>query len=330
MRYLKPFILKRSDYEDVENQLQVIFRSEISHPLVAAFLLLYPYPVEQDGFVLHNVLNASDEHMSMRKARNIISEGIRIGKFHYKDGEFTGDFDSESSAAMRLLGGEKQGKEARWRLEPAGPIAEAIAWRGELAEAITQSLLMTLRQIERANEISRYEIDASGSIEAANESLQKSLEAVAVKKQMSAEQEKFLRETYTENMNLYIKNFTKERVVALREKIEELYAKGDRIEAIADILADEMGIERRRADFLASNESRLMAVHYRQSSVAELGLTRYRWDARMDAKTRPDHAALNGKILKYSEPPIADTERGLRANAGILWNCRCVDMTIIE
>jgi len=316
MRYLPPMRIGSKYWEPIKEQLDIIFAQEIVNPLIATFIMLYPFAAEKEIWNAENY----DE---------IIASAIRRGEVYFSGGKFKGKGNSKISKAFKELGARRE-RGGDWELEPSGLILEAIRWRRELNSAIAAALRGTLDSIETTASRSRYDVESGGAALAADKSLSESLRAISVDKQMTDEQRQTFRRDYTENMDLYIKGFMKERVIELRSKIEALSDEGYRAEKISEIIVDEIGISKNKAEFLASNETRLMAMAYRQRNLAELGFTRYKWDAIMDAKTRPDHAALEGGIYKYAEPPIADIRRGLRANPGILWNCRCRDLTIVE
>jgi SPP1 gp7 family putative phage head morphogenesis protein len=54
-----------------------------------------------------------------------------------------------------------------------------------------------------------------------------------------------------------------------------------------------------------------------------IGCEGYFWRSSEDADVRKEHRKLNGKFIKYSEPPIVDEASGRRAHAGQDINCRC-------
>lgn len=53
------------------------------------------------------------------------------------------------------------------------------------------------------------------------------------------------------------------------------------------------------------------------------GITHYRWITSRDERVRPDHAALEGKVFAYENPPIVDVATGRRHHPGQDFQCRC-------
>ena len=65
----------------------------------------------------------------------------------------------------------------------------------------------------------------------------------------------------------------------------------------------------------------------------ENGVSRYEWMAGMDARTREEHAILNGQIFYFDDPPVTVTKgkrAGERNHPGMDINCRCSMIPIIE
>lgn len=95
------------------------------------------------------------------------------------------------------------------------------------------------------------------------------------------------------------------------------------------------GKAKSKAELIARTETGKLNNACTMAGYREAGITRYRWLATPDERTRPSHAAMNGRICAVGEPDTwyEDTERGLERRArtqdmyhgdpGTDFQCRC-------
>lgn len=131
--------------------------------------------------------------------------------------------------------------------------------------------------------------------------------------------------SYTNNMQYYIKDFLEGRISLMREKIADLVLKGYRTDTIQKMLEKEFGIMGRKAAFLAQNETTIMLAEYKRVTYQEMGFDKFIWRTIMDGRERLEHAELDGKIFRYDDPPIIGIADGKKVTGlpGTIWNCRC-------
>jgi SPP1 gp7 family putative phage head morphogenesis protein len=78
------------------------------------------------------------------------------------------------------------------------------------------------------------------------------------------------------------------------------------------------------ARMIARTEVSRTASNLTEARAAVAGLPLYRWRATKDKKTRPNHAAMDGKICEWANPPeIDEGGRLMRFHPGCIWECRC-------
>lgn len=90
----------------------------------------------------------------------------------------------------------------------------------------------------------------------------------------------------------------------------------------------EIAAEIRRSGEVAQSRSILIArtevartsTTLTQARAESIGSEGYFWETAGDSTTRPSHRAMQGKFVKWSEPPTLD---GLKGHAGCTPNCRC-------
>ena len=140
----------------------------------------------------------------------------------------------------------------------------------------------------------------------------------------------YIAQNYNENLKLYIKKFAEEETQTLRELVRERVLKGYRAESFKKDIQERYGVSERKADFLASQETKLITSSYNIAKAQDAGLKRYVWTTSKDIHVRHDHKILDGKIIDIDNPPVVDLKTGRRAHAGTDFGCRCYKRFIIE
>ena len=88
-------------------------------------------------------------------------------------------------------------------------------------------------------------------------------------------------------------------------------------------------ITKGRAKLIARTEVARATTALTQVRALSVGSVEYIWRSAHDARVRPDHEKLNGRVFRWDSPPIADSHSGVRAHAGAIYNCRCYPEPII-
>lgn len=133
---------------------------------------------------------------------------------------------------------------------------------------------------------------------------------------------------YTNNLNLYIKNFSIDNTRNLRDELTNLVlGEGLRAKYIIKILQKNYKITKNKAKFLAYQETSLLISQYRQQRYTEIGLNEYEWSTSKDRRVREEHKKLDGKIFNWDNPPVID---GRAVNPGEDFGCRCVAKPVIR
>lgn len=101
---------------------------------------------------------------------------------------------------------------------------------------------------------------------------------------------------------------------------------GTRHEALSDYIASRGGVAQSRAELIARTETARQTTILTQTRAVSIGSDGYIWRTADDGRVRPSHAAMDGKFVKWSDPPVLD---GLRGHAGALPNCRCYPEPIV-
>ena len=128
-----------------------------------------------------------------------------------------------------------------------------------------------------------------------------------------------------------IGSIPREAAEKVAEWTQKGLAEGTRPQAIADRIMSEIGgVTRSRAVLIARTESGRVATTLTQARSLYVGADSYKWTSAGDSDVRPDHRKLDGKIFRWSEPPVADRRSGMRYHPGCGPNCRCVAVPLIQ
>lgn len=98
---------------------------------------------------------------------------------------------------------------------------------------------------------------------------------------------------------------------------------GETADSIVDQIQALTGTTRNRAKLIARDQTAKTNAAINQTRQESLGVTEYVWQTAEDNRVRPTHAAHNGKIFRWDDPP-KDT-----GHPGNDVNCRCVARAII-
>lgn len=101
-----------------------------------------------------------------------------------------------------------------------------------------------------------------------------------------------------------------------------------RAEELAKELAATGQVTRSRAALIARTETARASSGLTQARAMHIGADSYIWRTAGDADVRKEHRKHNGKVFKWSDPPIAGTN-GMRYHAGAGPNCRCYPEPVV-
>jgi len=97
---------------------------------------------------------------------------------------------------------------------------------------------------------------------------------------------------------------------------------GERAKAVAKEILRTGKVTESRAMLIARTEVGRTATELTHARAKHIGSEAYIWRTAGDADVRDLHKKLDGKVIRWDDPPIAG-EAGERAHAGSIYNCRC-------
>ena len=117
-----------------------------------------------------------------------------------------------------------------------------------------------------------------------------------------------------------IKSIPLEAAQKVHEKVINNLTQGKRYTEFVEDIQSVGGITLSRATLIARTESGRASSTLVQAQAEDIGSEGYIWRTSGDLIVRKSHKEMNGKFVKWTEPPTLDKMIG---HAGCLPNCRC-------
>lgn len=296
-----------------------------------------------NAFLWNNVYKTMFDILKQKIAfnsNNPIVDGIKSGRIKYYDGYFVSErkFTAKQIQAFNELGAQYSKSKKGYKLEKDKmplEIQQAIAdfkifekrkyeLINEYLKELQENINYVIDDMIFDNEVMQISNDLDGQFK-------QSMKAIAViPPDLDKNTRLHIAEQFTNNLNFFIKKFETEKIPKMRQQLQDIVFDGYRNDKIEQMLVKEYGVDKRKAEFLAFNETNILVAKYRAYCFTKEGVTRYKWVTRGDSKVRPLHQELNGKICFYNDPPIIDERTGQRGNPGEVYNCRCFDRPVVE
>lgn len=321
MRHLGVQHLKPYDYADMEDQVLTAIWKIVFQEVVRAIRKVDPATAK-----VIQIQNAP---------QSALEKALQEGRIQYLSGVFSGDFNAQIAVDIRRLGGRFDKRMHVYFIDvkvvPSWVKAAAENFRSK-AKALHEEIKRILGDTESMLEqiVGEQSINAEKTVEHVQDGFRTAADAISVSPVITPESKAQLAKEYSDNMKLYIRDFSKSAIHSLRDVVEDNAMKGYRFDRLIDVIKQRYGVTRSKAEFLARQETALFMAKYREMRFKEGGVERYRWSTAHDEKVRNSHKDLDGRTFFYDQPPITDKHTGARNNPGQDFNCRCVDIPILE
>jgi SPP1 gp7 family putative phage head morphogenesis protein len=132
-----------------------------------------------------------------------------------------------------------------------------------------------------------------------------------------------------ENANL-IRSVSFEQLERMRKIVSEHHATGEAHLSLRNKLMDTFGLSRSRASLIARDQTLKLNADITRARQQEVGVTEYTWVTANDERVRDAHADLDGKVIRWDDPPVVDPRTGRREHAGRDFQCRCVAVPVVD
>lgn len=276
---------------------------------------------------------ALKEPKAVNSINNPIIEALQAGNIYYIDGGFKAKnkFTNLQSLTLEKWGAKWDNLRKMYRIDK-DKIPENV--RVALAQNQIQNQ-MKINQIQDfLNDIQTnlshiidnmvFDSEVVTILDDAGNEVKKNVKNInVITPELTETQKQEISKTYTENMQFYVKGWTEERIIKMREKVQEAVLNGYRPDTVQKMLETEYGIGAKKAKFLAQNETCIMLASYKKATYTEMGFDKFIWRTITDGKERPLHKELNGTTWRYDDPPVIDERTGEKGLPGQTYNCRC-------
>lgn len=306
----------------------------------------HPIPVVRLDSDVETMLKAIEDFPRVERSNastSALEDALREGRVWYADGAFGGTFNASISHELRRLGATRDPHHRMFLLDASSlpfrlrGIVDNSAARSEGIHKAVSSTLSAMEAnvavakigLDLGNRVSRILDDLNAQFVRTMQEPVKGLDFITVSPEIQPAVRKRITENLTENLDLYIKDFAEEKIPELRHMVEANLQAGGRIDRLSKMIEAQYGVTKRKAKFLASQETSLLTAKFREERAVAAGSASYVWHTRRDNKVRHDHEELEGKTFLWSDPPIVDRARNRRAHPGEDWGCRCSARPII-
>ena len=267
--------------------------------------------------------NARDERHSA------VWDALASGVIWYAHGVFSGVFSAAISRELRALGARRLVNGFSLAQEELPMVLRGVvAMSMQRSTQLHEAILSTLDRIEENLPLAPAHLDLTVEVDKITSDLQEQLvESVSAEEGLPAPSPvppgmpETLEEKITVGADRAIRNFSLEATQELRAKVKANLSGGGRTDRLAKIIETEFGVAKRRARFIADQETSLLVSKFREERYKDLGSTEYVWDTSHDEKVRSDHRDLDGKTFSWGNPPITDRSTGARNHPGEDYNC---------
>jgi len=271
----------------------------------------------------------------------IIREALYSGKIYYRDGNIfprAGDkFGLKISKAIKiLLKGKYNPKKKSYKIDLRKINATLRADIATIYDKIKDKVdrIQAVLQTKETEEVPTFNTEkVNKAFDDFYDDLQKKT-SQSLKldiNQYSEENKERIREEFIETNRYYVVKFDNSRLPKIRENLTKLILEENMsIDEFYKYIKYEFGLSKRRCQFIARQETRLIKAEFVQKKATENGMDEYIWETAHDERVRSWHRHLDGKKFRFSDPPIIDPRTKRRGNPAQFYNCRCVPKIIVS
>lgn len=316
MKLLNPIREKLEDYDSIEEALIRLMEKEIYIPLL-------------------HLLGSSSK--ALKNSKDDLIESIQSGRLVYSKGRFSGRLNSTLTRELRGIGAEWQRVHGCYSLPYSKlpvEIRQAISMSEQRFNERTEKISKQLKDILPEQIAEKLNLDKlfDTTLFRVEKEFQKSIKGIVISPEITPTTRRRISQEYTKNMQIYIKDWIEKETVELRQRVEERALKGDRYDGLSKEIQASYGVSRKKARFLARQETSLFMTKLKQDRYQAAGVDDYIWKCvpgTPNHPVRPAHKILDGKTFSWSNPPIVNNN-GDRKNPGQDFGCRCYARPIVR
>lgn len=333
-RVLAPILHRDSYTRLVEEEVLAYFEETIFSPLFRLLRDNHVPVFSKDQSIKFDEIGRANAQTSA------LVVALNSGRVQYANGVFSGKFSSEISWELLRIGAKFSPTSKTFSISAyqiPDDLKSALSSALSRTKALHEQVIGILGAASANLPTAPLGLNFTKAVDTIVFDLHKQLiqtvsgiEEISIAADVTPAMRTALTEKLTENTALGIKNFAAKRIPDLRRRVEQNVFLGMRSDRLAKIIEAEFGFTRRKALFLADQETGLLVSKYREERYAALGVQEYIWSTSHDERVRPDHRVLDGKRFSYASPPVTNRATGARNNPGCDWRCRCTPRPILS
>lgn len=280
----------------------------------------------------------------LKNANGVLLDAIKLGKITYHRGEFSGRFNASISKELKGLGARWDRKQGTWKIPQSSLPMDLRNQISASIEHFNQTLISIDKKLaglipEAIADKLKVENLFDKTIFKVEKNFKKSVKQLMVAPDLPASRRKVLASEWTNNMKLYVKEWTEKAIKDLRKDVQSHTFSGARYETMVKTIQKSYGESHNKAKFLARQETNLLLAKYKEDRYKDIGIKKYKWVCVRNAKDKsPDqhtpgnvryyHGLNDQKIFSWDTGAIVN-EKGERKNPGQDYNCRCYARPIV-
>ncbi len=263
---------------------------------------------------------SKDEKLENSISKPQLIKAIEEGVISYENGMFQGQFNSLISQTLISYGAKWDQYRKGYKIEVQNlpqEVQQALELAKNLFSQEIERLGKALESINIDEALESFSLDTEyyeALDHADDEAFHALRKDISIQPKYPEDVKKALVSDYTNNMKLYIKDFSESEIIKLRSEVKEAFEKGIRGKELAKIIQKSYNVSKNKARFLARQELSLLTSKYKEQQYKLSGVKKYKWSTSRDARVRSSHKDLNGLIFEFDNPPVVDVKSGRRAN----------------
>lgn len=316
MTTLKPIKETPEDFDKIEKKIVEWLRSEIYLPLIAIL-----------------------GRKTIQNSTEDLLDAIRSERIRFNAGAFDGRFSARVSKELKRMGAKF--KSGKWRIHLSGlpiDVQESIRSTESRFIGTLDRLDEKLRQIlpEEITDKLKLSDQFDTTLFKLDKDFHATMKGIRVPAELTRDRRREIADEYTNNLRLYIKDWTEKEISELRKKMQTNVFTGNRYEGMIKTIQKSYGVGQRKAKFLARQETNLLMAKFKTTRYTDSGVTHYKWRAVAGSPlhpVRPRHKELDeqskaGKLFRFDDPPMMTD--GHKKNPGEDYNCRCTAIPVVN
>jgi SPP1 gp7 family putative phage head morphogenesis protein len=309
---LPPIKESASDFESIEKHIKELFKREVYFPLLREL--------------------KSKVRLTNAAKPSALVAALFSGRITFNLGIFSGRFNAAIAKELSDLGAQFDRRSGCYRLHFADiprslkAVISASDYRFQLKlKKMDEKLDQILPGIAEKLKIESLFDRIVHKVES---KFQDSVKNIVIAPTLTAHAKARISDQWSNNMQLWIKDFSEKEIKKLRSDLRVSAYAGNRYGSAVKAIQASYGVTSNKAKFLARQETSLLMTKLKQVRYQDSGVDYYKWVCIHDSKVRQMHKRLDGKVFRWDTPPIVN-EKGERKNPGQDFGCRCFARPIV-